>query len=72
MSGLLACSTQFDLLVFVTSCKHYGKILTKYIQAKTMSNPIRNLEPKALWNNFADLNAIPRPSKKEDNVVDFF
>lgn len=36
-----------------------------------MSNAIRNLEPKALWNNFADLNAIPRPSKKEGKVVDF-
>ncbi len=71
MSGLLACSTQFDLLVFVTSCKHYGKILTKYIQVKPMSNSIRNLEPKALWNNFADLNAIPRPSKKEEKVVAF-
>ncbi len=34
-----------------------------------MSSEIRNLEPKALWNHFADLNAIPRPSKKEDRVV---
>ncbi|MCF6319800.1 MAG: aminoacyl-histidine dipeptidase [Proteobacteria bacterium] len=34
-----------------------------------MSTEIRNLEPEALWNNFADLNAIPRPSKKEDKVV---
>ena len=24
-----------------------------------MSNEIRNLEPKALWNNFADLNEVP-------------
>ncbi len=51
--------------------KHYGKIATKYIQVKPMSNSIRNLEPKALWNNFADLNAIPRPSKKEEKVVAF-
>jgi di/tripeptidase len=29
-----------------------------------MSQEIRNLEPKALWNKFADLNAVPRPSKK--------
>jgi len=36
-----------------------------------MSNEIRNLEPKALWNNFADLNAVPRPSKKEDKVRQF-
>ncbi len=36
-----------------------------------MSNEIRNLEPKALWNQFADLNAVPRPSKKEDRVIEF-
>jgi dipeptidase D len=32
---------------------------------------IRNLEPKQLWNKFADLNAVPRPSKKEDRVIEF-
>ncbi len=32
---------------------------------------IRNLEPKALWNHFADLNAVPRPSKKEERVRAF-
>ncbi|UMY65483.1 MULTISPECIES: aminoacyl-histidine dipeptidase [unclassified Flavobacterium] len=32
---------------------------------------IRNLEPQALWNKFADLNAVPRPSKKEDRVIAF-
>lgn len=36
-----------------------------------MSNEIRNLEPQALWNNFANLNAIPRPSKKESRVIEF-
>ncbi len=36
-----------------------------------MSQEIRNLEPKALWNKFADLNAVPRPSKKEEKVVAF-
>ena len=36
-----------------------------------MSNEIRNLEPKALWNNFADLNAVPRGSKKEEKVIQF-
>jgi dipeptidase D len=35
-----------------------------------MSN-IRNLEPAILWNHFADLNAIPRPSKKEEKVIAF-
>jgi di/tripeptidase len=34
-----------------------------------MSQEIRNLEPKALWNQFADLNAVPRPSKKEEQVM---
>lgn len=32
---------------------------------------VRNLEPKALWNNFADLNAVPRASKKEEKVIAF-
>ena len=32
---------------------------------------VRELEPKSLWNNFADLNAVPRGSKKEDRVIQF-
>lgn len=36
-----------------------------------MSQESRNLEPKALWNKFADLNAVPRPSKKEERVIAF-
>lgn len=32
---------------------------------------VRQLEPKALWNHFADLNAVPRPSKKEERVIAF-
>lgn len=36
-----------------------------------MNQEIRNLEPKALWNKFADLNAVPRPSKKEERVIAF-
>ena len=32
---------------------------------------VRNLEPKALWNHFADLNAVPRPSKKEERIIQF-
>ena len=36
-----------------------------------MSTEIRALEPKALWNKFADLNAVPRPSKKEERVIEF-
>jgi dipeptidase D len=36
-----------------------------------MSQAIRNLEPRELWNHFADLNAVPRPSKKEERVIEF-
>ncbi len=32
---------------------------------------IRNLEPQVVWNHFADLNAIPRASKKEEKVIEF-
>lgn len=32
---------------------------------------VRELEPKILWNNFEDLNAVPRPSKKEERVIKF-
>ena len=34
-------------------------------------NNIKKLKPKALWNNFANLSAVPRPSKKEDKVIQF-
>ena len=36
-----------------------------------MSQEVRNLEPQQLWNKFADLNAVPRPSKKEERVIQF-
>ena len=36
-----------------------------------MSNEVRNLEPKQVWNYFSDLNAVPRPSKKEERVREF-
>ncbi len=32
---------------------------------------VRNLEPQELWQNFASLNAIPRASKKEEQVIAF-
>lgn len=32
---------------------------------------VRNIEPRELWNHFADLNAVPRPSKKEERVIEF-
>ncbi|WP_109852004.1 aminoacyl-histidine dipeptidase [Aquimarina sp. AU58] len=36
-----------------------------------MNSEIRSLEPKVIWNKFADLNAVPRPSKKEERVIAF-
>lgn len=36
-----------------------------------MNETIRQLEPKSLWNHFADLNAVPRPSKHEELVIEF-
>ncbi len=34
-------------------------------------NDILNLEPKSIWKNFSALNEIPRPSKKEERVIQF-
>lgn len=36
-----------------------------------MSSAIRVLEPRSLWNHFCDLNAVPRPSRKEERVIQF-
>jgi dipeptidase D len=36
-----------------------------------MSAEVRKLNPTALWNHFADLNAIPRPSKQESRIIAF-
>lgn len=36
-----------------------------------MNKDIRTLEPAELWNNFAELNAVPRGSKKEERVIQF-
>ncbi len=41
------------------------------INNKIMSNEIRNLEPKQIWNNFEDINAVPRPSKHEEKIIAF-
>lgn len=32
---------------------------------------ITQIEPKIIWKNFAALNAVPRPSKKEGKVIEF-
>jgi len=36
-----------------------------------MNEEIRDLEPKEIWSKFADLNAVPRPSKHEEKVIQF-
>ena len=36
-----------------------------------MSIELRTLEPKTVWKNFSNLNAVPRPSKKEELVIAF-
>jgi dipeptidase D len=36
-----------------------------------MSEQVRQQSPATVWNNFADLNAVPRPSKKEARVIAF-
>lgn len=36
-----------------------------------MNEAIKNLEPKVVWNYFAQLNAVPRASKKEERVIQF-
>ena len=37
----------------------------------TANSTIRKIEPARLWNHFADLNSVPRPSKKEERVIAF-
>ncbi|RFC53222.1 aminoacyl-histidine dipeptidase [Brumimicrobium aurantiacum] len=36
-----------------------------------MSNEVKALAPKEIWENFANLNEVPRPSKKEERVIQF-
>ena len=36
-----------------------------------MSSAVKKLSPKNLWKNFANLNAVPRASKKEEQVIAF-
>ena len=37
----------------------------------TTNLSVRQLEPASLWGHFADLNDVPRPSKKEERVIAF-
>jgi dipeptidase D len=40
-------------------------------KGKTMNETVVQLEPKAVWANFERLNAVPRASKKEQQVIEF-
>ena len=42
-----------------------------FTKFRTAMSDVRALQPDALWNHFADLNAVPRPSKKEQRVIAF-
>ena len=48
------------------------KILNlRFAKTTNMNEAIRELFPQPLWNYFTDLNAVPRPSKKEERVIQF-
>jgi len=36
-----------------------------------MNQDIKNIEPIEVWSHFADLNSVPRPSKKEEKIIQF-
>ncbi len=36
-----------------------------------MERQVKDLQPNSLWNHFANLNAVPRASKKEEQVIQF-
>ncbi len=36
-----------------------------------MNDKVRELNPKGLWNNFVNLSAVPRPSKREGKAIEF-
>ena len=48
-----------------------GTLGNIYTKNTIMADEVRALEPKELWNNFSDLNEIPRGSKKEEKVIGF-
>lgn len=45
------------------------EILIFYNTQNSLDMSVRDLQPNALWNHFADLNAVPRPSKKKNACV---
>ena len=45
--------------------------VTWFHKINRMNSDILNLEPNRLWTHFSALNAVPRPSKKEERVMAF-
>lgn len=59
--------TLLQLPLFTGERFIHNIIFSKY----TMSAHIQALEPQSLWKHFSDLNAVPRPSKHEERVIQF-
>ena len=36
-----------------------------------MNSQVSKLEPTSIWKNFVSLNSVPRPSKKEEKIINF-
>ena len=36
-----------------------------------MNSQVSNLKPTSIWRNFVSMNSVPRPSKKEEKIVNF-
>jgi dipeptidase D len=48
-----------------------SQIVFNQTEPGTMNKEILELEPQTMWSNFVELNAVPRPSKKEQRVIAF-
>ena len=56
----------------LVSVDFLGAYLTYSLSlAKSYIMSVTSLEPTVLWKHFADLNAVPRPSKHEERVIQF-
>lgn len=47
------------------------KLNAQGLESKQKIMEVKHLEPQAIWKNFAALNEVPRPSKKEEKVIEF-
>ena len=49
----------------------YGMYVKYILFLHMYIDQIKKLQPVAIWKNFVELNSIPRPSKKEEKVIEF-